>query len=147
MSSGYGTGHSGTGTGYGGGTGGYAQTGKHGGRGPKKYKRSDERIEEEINERLTYHTDIDASEVDVEVKDGAVTLRGTVERRHEKRIAEDVAEGVWGVKDVRNEIRVQSREDTYGEYSGSGSHGTGSTSSSSSSSGSGSGSSSGSNKT
>ena len=51
------------------------------------------------------------------VKDGEVTLTGTVDERHAKRIAEDVAESVSGVKDVHNQVRVrQSSESRSGEF-------------------------------
>jgi len=96
---------------YGGGMGQYY--GRHAGRGPKGYQRSDERIREEINERLTQHPDIDATEIEVVVQGGDVTLTGTVDHRHSKRLAEDVAEGVSGVKDVHNQIRVH-----HGEHGG-----------------------------
>src|SRR5256885_12501149 len=43
------------------------------GRGPKGYRRSDERIREEVMERLTFSPDIDASDVEVEVQDGVVS--------------------------------------------------------------------------
>jgi osmotically-inducible protein OsmY len=81
--------------------------GQFAGRGPKGYKRSDERIREDINEQLTRHPDVDASEIEVQVQEGQVTLSGTVNERHCKRMAEDIAEGISGVQDVRNEIRVQ----------------------------------------
>jgi osmotically-inducible protein OsmY len=77
------------------------------GRGPKGYRPSDERIREQVNERLTMHPEVDASEVDVRVEKGMVTLTGTVEDRHAKRLAEDIAEDVFGVDDVRNELRVR----------------------------------------
>ncbi|AKT39673.1 BON domain-containing protein [Chondromyces crocatus] len=77
------------------------------GRGPKGYKRSDERILEDICEALSYRHDIDASEVTVQVKDGEVTLEGTVPERQQKRFIEYVAENVRGVEDVHNQIRVQ----------------------------------------
>ena len=80
--------------------------GQFAGRGPKGYTRSDERIREDINERLTDHPDIDASEIEVQVQNGEVVLRGTVDERHTKHLAEDLASRVFGVKDVRNEIRV-----------------------------------------
>lgn len=35
-----------------------------------------------------------------------MTLRGKIDDRHAKRLAEDIAEGVFGVRDVRNEIKV-----------------------------------------
>lgn len=83
--------------------------GRFAGRGPKGYLRSDERILEDINEQLMRHPDVDASEIEVKVKEGEVTLTGTVNQRHCKYMAEDISERVSGVKDVRNEIRVQSR--------------------------------------
>lgn len=45
-----------------------AQRGPHAGRGPKGYQRSDERIREDVCDRLTEHPAIDASEIEVEVK-------------------------------------------------------------------------------
>ena len=78
----------------------------HRGRGPKNYQRSDDRIREEVCERLTMDHDVDASEIEVDVKDGVVTLSGTINDRHAKRRAEDVCESVRGVKDVQNNVRV-----------------------------------------
>jgi hypothetical protein len=78
------------------------------GRGPQGYQRSDERITEEVCERLTRHGQLDASEIEVQVKNGEVTLEGTVENRRAKRMAEDVAEGVSGVRDVHNRLRLGS---------------------------------------
>jgi osmotically-inducible protein OsmY len=80
--------------------------GQHSGRGPKGYKRGDERIQEDINEQLTHHSEIDAGEIEVKVSNGEVTLTGTVDNREAKRMAEDVAEGVSGVTEVQNQIRV-----------------------------------------
>lgn len=94
--------------------------GRHAGRGPKDYTRSDERIREDVCERLTEADDIDASEISVTVKDGVVQLTGSVEERWTKHQAEDIADGCSGVKDVRNEIRV-SRTDRGSTGSGSGS--------------------------
>lgn len=82
------------------------EQGRHAGRGPKNWQRSDERIREEVNERLTDHPHIDATEIDVQVKNGEVTLAGTVESRNIKRLAEDVAESVSGVKEVHNQLRA-----------------------------------------
>jgi hypothetical protein len=81
------------------------------GRGPKNYTRSDERIQEDINERLWDADDVDASDVTVEVKDGEVTLRGNVEHRGIKHRIEDIADACSGVKDIHNEIRVQPRNE------------------------------------
>jgi hypothetical protein len=77
------------------------------GRGPKGYRRSDERIREEVCDRLTTHPDIDASDLEVHVANGIVTLTGTVESRHEKRIAEYIADDAVGVDDVDNRLKVR----------------------------------------
>ena len=77
------------------------------GRGPKGFTRSDDRIREDVNDRLTYDPQIDATEISVSVDKGEVTLSGTVGSRHERRHAEDCAENISGVKHVQNNIRVQ----------------------------------------
>lgn len=79
------------------------------GRGPKNYQRSDDRIQEEICDCMTDDPMLDASDIEVQVSSGVVTLTGTVWSRDQKRRAEDVAERVSGVKDVTNQLRV-SRE-------------------------------------
>ncbi len=80
--------------------------GRHYGRGPKGWQRSDDRIREDISERLADHPDVDASEIEIEVRQGEVILKGSVDDRHAKRMAEDIAENVSGVRDVQNQIRV-----------------------------------------
>ncbi|HJU75163.1 MAG TPA: BON domain-containing protein [Gemmatimonadaceae bacterium] len=77
------------------------------GRGPRGYRRSDERIREDVNERLTRHPDLDATDVDVRVENCTITLTGVVEDRRAKRLAEDIAEEVWGAEDVRNELKIR----------------------------------------
>jgi hypothetical protein len=80
------------------------------GRGPRGYRRSDERIKEDVCECLAQHGMIDARNIDVTVENGEVTLRGSVEDRQMKRRAEDAVESVSGVRDVHNEIRVSQDE-------------------------------------
>ena len=75
-------------------------------RGPKGWQRSDERMKEDICERLYGQQHIDSSEVTIEVKDGKVTLDGTVNDRHMKHSIEDLVDGVPGVKDIDNRVRV-----------------------------------------
>jgi osmotically-inducible protein OsmY len=87
------------------------------GRGPKNWRRNDERIREEVNERLTYHDGVDATDIDVTVDNGEITLNGHVGSRWEKRIAEDVAESVHGVHDVHNRLQVVDREVHIGKAS------------------------------
>lgn len=83
--------------------------GKFVGKGPKNFRRSDERIREDVCQRLTDHPAVDASEIEVTVQDGEVTLIGSVEDRRMKRLAEDVAGEVPGVRDVHNQIRSTPR--------------------------------------
>jgi len=53
---------------------------------------------------------LDAGEIEVQVKNGEVTLSGTVSDRLAKRHAEDMIERVSGVRDVQNNIRVKERD-------------------------------------
>src|SRR5262245_2303855 len=80
--------------------------GPYAGRGPKGYQRSDERIKEDLCERLTQHGEIDASEIEVKVSNREITLTGAVPSRQAKRMAEDLAEAVSGITDVHNQLRV-----------------------------------------
>ena len=83
------------------------------GRGPKNYQRSDERIREDVCERLAMDHDVDASDIEVTVSEGTVVLAGSVQDRRAKRRAEDISESVHGVKDVENQIRVARNESQY----------------------------------
>lgn len=98
--------------------------GQHKGKGPKNYSRSDERIKDDINDRLSDDPFIDASEIDVTVNSGEVTLTGTVDHRNTKRRAEDLAEAVSGVKHVENRIRVGQSQSSFSGGSGSSTQGT-----------------------
>lgn len=108
----YGQGYGGQGYGqYGQGTYGtnqpWRERGRFTGVGPQNYQRSDHRIQEDINDRLTEHPDLDARNVNVQVQNGEVTLNGWVNSRRDKRIAEDIADSVSGVKNVSNNLSVQ----------------------------------------
>lgn len=78
------------------------------GRGPRNYRRSDDRIREDVCERLTDDPHIDAADIEVAVRDGEVTLAGTVMSRPMKRRADDIAESVVGVANVQNGLRIQA---------------------------------------
>jgi osmotically-inducible protein OsmY len=77
------------------------------GRGPKDYQRSDERIREDANDALTRDPEIDASDIQVSVSNGEITLKGEVEDRRAKRRAEDCVEQLAGVRDVHNELHAR----------------------------------------
>ncbi len=101
--------------------------GPHTGKGPRGYRRSDQRIYDDVCERLMMDGRIDAGDIDVEVHNAEVTLNGAVADRQAKRLAEEVAERVAGVTDVQNRLRVREysregegrygREPSYGEES------------------------------
>jgi len=93
--------------------GSYSQgsNGPHSGRGPSGYQRSDERIREDVCDRLTEHGLIDATEIQITVRGGEVTLQGSVDDRRMKHLAEDVVESVGGVKEVHNQLRVSRSEE------------------------------------
>jgi osmotically-inducible protein OsmY len=76
------------------------------GRGPKGYQRSDARINEDVCDRLADAPYIDASNIEVKVNNGEVTLSGTVSDREDKRRSEDLIENVSGVREVHNNLRV-----------------------------------------
>jgi osmotically-inducible protein OsmY len=80
------------------------------GRGPKGYKRSDQRVLEDVNDRLSDDPYVDASEIDVSVSGGEVTLSGTVDSRNARRRAEDIAEQVSGVSHVQNNLRMRQAQ-------------------------------------
>lgn len=75
--------------------------------GPKGYTRSDDRLREEISERLMMADSIDSSDVTIVVKEAKVTLEGSVPNRRMKHAIEDLADQCPGVQDVDNRIRVQ----------------------------------------
>ena len=87
----------------------------HRGRGPRGYARSDERIREDVSDRLTddHHLDASEIEVSVSVSDREVTLNGMVEDRFAKHHAEDIADSVSGVEHVQNNLRVSTRTGTH----------------------------------
>ena len=91
--------------------GGGQQT-SHRGKGPKNYRRSDDRIRDDVNDRLTDYPYLDASDIDVEVSNGEVVLTGTVESRYAKRMTEDIVDNISGVTHVENRLRVKQNTPT-----------------------------------
>jgi osmotically-inducible protein OsmY len=77
----------------------------------------DERLRASVSQRLTDHEAIDASDVDVGVANGEITLSGTCRTRGEKRLAEDLAWACGGVHDVHNRLTVADRENAIGKAS------------------------------
>jgi osmotically-inducible protein OsmY len=101
--------------GYGGGAGqsqggwnpaGQARVGRGARRAPKSYQRSDERLKEDIYERLINRWDLDSTEVTVRVSNGDVTLEGSVPDRRTRHEIENLADDAHGVKEIHNNLRV-----------------------------------------
>lgn len=74
--------------------------------GPRNYQRSDERILEDLCEQLTRSGRLDLNEVEVRVEQGVVTLEGSVPDRQQKYRIEDIADEVFGVRDLVNHLHV-----------------------------------------
>ncbi|HET6806589.1 MAG TPA: BON domain-containing protein [Frateuria sp.] len=82
------------------------QRGQFRGTRPRGYERSDERLRELACEHLT-EADLDASDIEVKVSQGTVTLEGSVPARWMKHSAEDIIDDLGGVQDVQNHLRVR----------------------------------------
>lgn len=83
--------------------------------GPKGYARSDDRIREDVCERLIDARGLDVSDVGVQVRDGRVELEGSVPVRWMKHGVEDIADSCSGVRDVENRVRVRRPDEGAGE--------------------------------
>ena len=68
---------------------------------------TDEQIQQEVLRELAYDASVQANEIGVAVKDGIVTLTGTVDSFLKRWAAEEAAHRVRGVKAVANDIEVR----------------------------------------
>jgi len=80
--------------------------GTYRGLGPRGYVRSDQRIYEDICDRLSENPFIDASDIEVAVRGATVTLAGAVDSAIAKRQAEEIAREVAGVREVHSDLIV-----------------------------------------
>jgi len=76
------------------------------GLGPKNYVRSDDRIREDVSERLCDDAAVDASDITVDVRNGKVTLSGQVSDRATKHRVEDLVDRCNGVVEIENRLGV-----------------------------------------
>ncbi|MBI2681089.1 MAG: BON domain-containing protein [Candidatus Solibacter usitatus] len=67
---------------------------------------SDDAIYDQVKRRLANDIVVKGGGLDVEVKDGVVTLAGVVERSIQKEKAEKITKKIKGVKQVVNNLRV-----------------------------------------
>ncbi|MBL8215675.1 MAG: BON domain-containing protein [Bryobacterales bacterium] len=66
----------------------------------------DDRIYDQVRMRLANHPDVKGGAIEVEVKDGVVTLQGKVRTDKAKSKADGAAMKVKGVKKVINQLQV-----------------------------------------
>lgn len=67
---------------------------------------SDDQLYDMVRRKLANDADVKGGALEVDVKDGVVTLRGRVETDKQKTKAEKLTRKVSGVKDVKNELAV-----------------------------------------
>lgn len=77
------------------------------GMGPKNYRRSSERIQEDICKSFTKNRNLDASFIDVNVIGDEVHLEGFVRSRPMKWLAEDLATEAPGVTKIINQLKIR----------------------------------------
>lgn len=76
-------------------------------RGPRTQRRSDETLAQEIRDILTNDPELDATEIEVQVEGGAVTISGVVYGTDARLLAEELVESLTGVREVHNQLRVE----------------------------------------
>lgn len=69
-------------------------------------RRPDDALARELQEILTKDPELDATEIEVEVEGGAVTLNGVVDSSDARLLAEELVESVTGVREVHNNLKV-----------------------------------------
>ncbi len=74
---------------------------------PLGQRRTDEAIAEEVRRVLDWDTVVPKDRIDVSVREGRVTLRGQVDREHQRTAAEQAVEPLIGITGIRNEVTVR----------------------------------------
>lgn len=88
----------------------WAVPGPYTGVGPAGYRRSDDRICEDVCLRLTRDGQLDARGINVRVEGGEVYLTGTADSRQAKIQAENIAADVPGAIGVMNELKLRRHQ-------------------------------------
>jgi hypothetical protein len=78
------------------------------GKGPRGWQRSDERIREDVCEALYESPYVDASDIEVTVKDKNVLLQGSVNDRSMKWEAEECIDHIVGIQDIQNQLQIKN---------------------------------------
>jgi hypothetical protein len=77
------------------------------GTAPKGWKLSDEKLKQRVSEVLLHSHDVDPTDMEVEVKDRVVYLKGAIKSRGMKIVAIDLVGSIPGVEDVFTELKVR----------------------------------------
>lgn len=80
-------------------------------REPRGEPLPDERICQDVRDRLTQHVETRAPGIQISVVNGEVTLEGSVGSPRAKDLAQDVAGAVAGVSEVRNLLHIAEDRD------------------------------------
>lgn len=80
-----------------------------------KNDKSDTWIKIKIQTVLAFHSNVNASKADINVKNGVVTLKGKAISQAQKELTTEYAKDVEGVKEVKNEMTLVKADDTIGE--------------------------------
>ena len=70
---------------------------------------NDDTIFDQVRLKLASDPDVRGGSLDVQVKDGVVTLKGRVDKEAYKQRAEKLAKKIKGVKSVMNQLTVEAR--------------------------------------
>jgi len=80
-----------------------------------KNEKSDTWMKMKIQTALVFHSNVNASNTEVAVKNGVVTLKGKAASQAQKELTTEYAKDVEGVKEVKNEMTMATPNDTLGE--------------------------------
>ena len=72
---------------------------------------ADAELKTNIENQLQWNNSIDASDIKVTVKDGIITLEGSVGSYWKKQVAEDVAYSTYGTQSVDNKLSIVPTKD------------------------------------
>jgi hypothetical protein len=75
---------------------------------PRGLQRTDEEIKKEIESLLRQHGQVDARQIQVDVRQGVVTLSGNVTSPFGVQTAEGIARNVFGVLEINNQLNFVS---------------------------------------
>lgn len=80
-----------------------------------KNDKSDTWLKMKVQSALLFHSNVDAGNTNIFVKDGIVTLKGKAQSPAQKELTTEYAKDVEGVKAVKNEMTISKAKDTIGE--------------------------------